>query len=231
MAFGIVNYAYAIAAALASVCVMAVLSRYIRRRQGLALFFVFFLAACVVLCLTYALRGFYEVYQAPELLLWLLQNYMYIVITVPLALFLIYPLLQQTRGQRSYYILWAVIAAIGLIALFNALMIAVSQIEFTFTDNYGLAHYRLVYLPIPNVYIITLGLDVMVSNVSLVLLAISYRKESDPFYKRRALFLFVGWTIVTYAQLLHLEPSLVILNPFALIIGTILVSIAVYFGP
>jgi len=230
MVFGIINYAYAIAAALTTVSVIAVLSRYIRRRQGLALFFVFFLVACVAISLTYALRGFYEINTDPELLLWTLSNYLYIVITVPLALFLIYPLFRQTKGQRSNYILWATVVVIGLIVVFNASMIAISQIEWTFTDNFGLNHYRLVYPLIPNIYIITLGLDVMVSNVSLVLLAISYRKESDLFYKRRALLLFVGWTIVTYGQLLLLGPSLAILNPFAIVIGAILVSTAVYVG-
>ncbi len=227
MAFGIINYAFAITTVCALVCFLAVLNRYMRQRQGLTLFFAFFLVAYAAVSLTYALRGFYEVNEAPELLLWTLSNYLYILLTVPLALFLLYPLLRQTKGQRSYYVLWAVIVAIGVIAVFNASTIAISQIEYTYTDNYGMGHYALIFAPIPLVYYITLILDVMLSNVSLVLLGLSYRKETDPFYKRRALFLVVGWTITTYGQLLLLGPSLAILNPFAIVIGAILVSTGV----
>jgi len=227
MAFGIVGYSAAFAFVCAIVCFLAVLRKYSRQRQGLTLVFAFFLAAYAMITLTYALRGFYLIGDPTEILLWTLSNYLYIVITVPLALFLLYPLLRQTKGQGSYYVLWAVIAAIAFIVVFNTSMIAISQIEFTFTDNYEFAHYRLVYPPIPNVYIITLFLDVMVSNVSLVLLGISYRKETDSFYRQKALLLVVGWAITTYGQLFFLDPSLVVLNTPAILTGAILVTIGV----
>ncbi|NWF95710.1 MAG: hypothetical protein HXY34_06175 [Candidatus Thorarchaeota archaeon] len=230
MAFGLINYGFAIVLLCALACLAALLRRYIMQRNNLTLVFSVFMTGYATTAATYTFRGFYSVGEPMELLLWIIQNYMYIVMVVPLALFLIYPLLQQRKGQKSYWSVMGLVVVILIVAVFNALMIQLSAIEYTYTDNYGLPHYALEF-PVGSgshlVYYLTLILDVAVSTISLVLLAISYKREADPFYKRKSLLLVVGWTIATYGQLLLLGPSLAIFNPFTSVAAALLVAAGV----
>ena len=175
----------------------------------------------------YAIRGFYESESPMDILLWLGTNVLYPVMVIFLAAFLTIPFLRQSKGATARTVLWIVAGSFVVVAVFNWFMIETSPVTHTYTDVWTLPHYRFDNAWVPNAYILTLALDVAIGLYSVVLLAITARRESDIFYKRKAQLIMCGWFIAIPAQLLLLVPSLTIANPPFNVLATLMMSLGV----
>ncbi len=224
MAFTLIHYSFMFGMICTALCAIVVLQRYFLRRQNIALFFALFLTTYAFACGSYAFRGFSVALDPLDIMLWQLSNYLYVVMTTSIALFMLYPLLQQTRDHRIKSSLWAIVGIIIIVIVFNLSVISIAEIQLIYIDIFGLGHYTLIYLPIPYVYYLTLIFDVIVAHIALVILAISYKRETDTRYKSRALHIFTGLIIVVYGQFTLLHPVLAVFNPLVIVIGTLLIT-------
>ncbi|MEM4735805.1 MAG: hypothetical protein QXS20_08845 [Candidatus Thorarchaeota archaeon] len=230
MAFGVLNYAFGIVMISAYACTAVTLRRYLRQRSNFVLSFVLFLLAYGTAAATYFFRGFFVRWDPMEMALWMTQNYFYVLMASSFALFMLYPLIQEQLGRRSRHLLIATIAGVIAVSILNVILISTLGVAHTYTDYYGVEHYAFEY---PSgsgnylVYYYTLAADVMMVSIGLALLAVSYRRETDAFYRRRTLMLLAGVALTTYGQLFLLTNALAILTPFTSIAGTVLMSLGV----
>ncbi|MBD3404952.1 MAG: hypothetical protein GF411_02315 [Candidatus Lokiarchaeota archaeon] len=227
MAFGLLHILFLISGVLIVGCILFLSRRYMAQKNTLTLVFTLFLISYAIIGFAYGLRGFFDPQTAPEILLWVLTNLMYPIMVVPLAVFLAYPYLQEQIGTLTGFITRLVMIFAFVVVVFNWGVIFTSDIEFTYIDLFELTHYALVSDFIPYAYYLTLLLDIVVATFSAIFLAISFKRETDSVYKQKALFLLLGWLLVSYGQLLLLSPTLAIIHPLTSMSGVILLVLGV----
>jgi len=220
------HYTYLTMSVIVSLCVALLVRRYLTQRTTLTLAFTAFMVSYAINAFLFAVRGFFLDGSPEEVLLWRLTNVMYVAMVIPLAVFLAYPYLQEKAGTTKATMVKLVIGFSFVVAIFNLMMVAVSEVDPTYVDDYGLPHYQLVSF-IPNTYVLTLFLVILVGLFSPVFLIIGARRETDSFYRNRALMLAVGWVVVIIGQVLMLNRTLVIANPFVTLAGLLLIVTAV----
>ncbi len=188
--------------------------------------FTMFMVAYALDAFFFFLRGFYALESVGDIIFWKLTNVMYPIMTAPLAVFLAYPYLKEKAGTATAWGIRLVMLYSLVVLVFNITLVAISDVSWTYNDLYGMSHFSLESF-IPHTYYLTLGLVISVALISVVFLAIAARRETDSFYKNRALLLMFGWLIVVLGQMLLLSPVLAILNPFVIITGMLLLVVGV----
>ncbi len=227
MAFGILHYGFVVTAMVVTICILLLIQRYLKNRNRLTLAFTAFLIAYAASAYSYWMRGFFDIQSAEEVLLWLFSNYMYPLMVIPLFVFLAYPYIIEKAGTNTALITKIAIAYSFMTGIFNFVIIAISNVEWTHTDPYGLSHYALNLTAIPYIYYITLVFVVSVAFFSVFLLGAAVQRETDPFYRTRALLLLIGWLCVFLGQLLLLSPTLAIVQPMVAIPRVLLIATGV----
>lgn len=183
--------------------------------------------AYVISAYVYFARGLFDLQSAGDIALWKVTNIMYPLMVVPLFIFLGYPYLIEKEGTMIALIMKLAMLYSFIISVFNFIIIGIADVQWTYDDPYGLSHYALTLIQIPYVYYITLILVVSIAFFSVILLALAFRRETDPFFKTRTLLLLIGWLSVFLGQLLLLSPTLAIVQPMVAIPGVILIAIGV----
>ncbi|TXT54793.1 MAG: membrane protein of unknown function [Candidatus Thorarchaeota archaeon] len=227
MAFGLLHYLFLVSGVLIIGCILFLSRRYSNQKNTLTLVFTLFLISYAIIAFAYGFRGLFDPQTTPEIILWILTNLMYPIMVVPLAVFLAYPYLQEKIGTPTGLITRIIMIFAFLVVVFNWGVIFTSDIEYTYIDVFGLTHYSLVSDFVPYAYYLTLFLDIVVATFSAIFLAISFRRETDSVYKQKALFLLVGWLLISYGQLLLLSATLAIIHPLTSMSGVILLVLGV----
>ncbi len=230
MALGIIHYGFAIVSVISFICAFTILQRYLKIRNNLSIPFVLFLVGLAIDSLFFFLRGFYDVGVPEEIFLWQLTNVMYVAMTLPLVAFLLYPMYIQRKTSGKGFEIVILMVIFIVVSIFDLAIIAFAEIIPTYVDPYGLAHYSFDSF-IPSTYYISLGIVIFLALFASFLLGLTAYRESEIFYKRRALLIMIGWLACVFGQILLLSPALAIANPVVLVIGAIIIAIGVIRTP
>ncbi|MEM2142919.1 MAG: hypothetical protein QXS20_04935 [Candidatus Thorarchaeota archaeon] len=226
MAFGLLHYTFLVTGVIVTVCVLVLLKRYFSQKNTMTLAFTAFMAIYMTGLLTYASRGLFDLQSAGDILLWRIGIALTGIMGVTLSIYFAYPTMKTKASVwRSRYSAFVLITSIVFLGIFLTLPF-VCDASHTYTDSYGLSHYRLEQV-VPFAYEIVIGAALITVLYVAIFLFVAMRNESDPFYRLRALQLLVGWLAITLGQALLLHPTLSILHPVVAVIGALLLVHAV----
>ena len=230
MAIGFINYAFATVGIIGLICAFTLLYRYIKNRNILAVSFFVFLFSLGIGMMMYLFRGFYEAESLEDILLWRATNVSYLGIVVPLITFLLYPIYiqQKTNGKGTGILV--VMAAFIVASVFDLVLVTTGNVVLSYVDSFGLPHYVLDSF-IPSAYTVVLVNIVIMGFIAFGLLALATIREKEPFYKRRAMLLAVGWLLCLVGQILILVPALALANPVMLTTGILMIAVGILRTP
>ncbi len=228
MAFGIVHIIYAMNAAVMTLTFVIIFKKYLTEKNKLTLIFSLVILTYAVICTIFVGRGLFDANTAGSMLFQRLYVVTMPIIGISLATFIFYPIIIQRGGFKDggavtllYTILWAV-------AFTTMFMLGTGEMTYQYSelavDLYSITWGGLSYSQI-------LSIMLVIGTTDIIGLAIMVYLESDPFFKTRALLLFVGWLMSVVGVVLVIIPGLLILNPVVFGLGGYIMAYGILRNP
>ncbi len=226
--FGIVHFTFLLGSILLGICFILTLRRYITERNFLTLIFSLFLLTYVITGVMFFARGFYTASQPEDILLFRFTLIAPMMLATLLTFFIVLPLIKQKEGTLMEKVYKAILAVVAIELVAEVFVTLTSDAVYTFTDD-SLAHYSLSPF-IPN-YALVLVFILTTAAITFILLIQMVIRETEAFYRTKALSLLIGWALVVLGQVTFLSPVTAFLNPPLGGIGMLLLAIAVLRQP
>ncbi|MFW9978252.1 MAG: hypothetical protein ACFFEJ_09250 [Candidatus Thorarchaeota archaeon] len=227
MAIGIIHILFMADAAIMTVCAMLIFRRYFEQRNILTLVFSVFLLTFALMCYSYFGRGLFEMNTDGSVLLYRISILFTLLAPFLLAVFGLYPKIlegaQSSSGNAKItIILCLVVTLISLVLAF------LGDVTYRYAVE-SMDIYQLTFGAIP--YLGILIGPVLIAILDAGIFLLMYKRETDPFYKMRAMLLFIGWVFAIVGQLSLLSPSVMLLQPLLFALGTVIMALAILRRP
>jgi len=220
MAFGLVHYVYLMVALLMSVCMLLLIRRYLQQKNKMTLVFTLFILSYLLVGFFYFGRGFFGLNTDESELIYRAGMACTALTPAILAVFMFYPMMAERQGAVAKYIA-VLLFVVWVLTLFSMSMLSLGTVIHSYSFDYFDVYYT-TFGPIP--YIGILGIPIGIALVDALAIIMMYLRESDYFYKMRAMFLLVGWLVVLAGQTLLLEASTLVLGASLTTIGVLLMA-------
>lgn len=224
MTFGIIHYAYLTEALLMTACVLLLVRRFVSQKNRMTLVFTFFILGYALLCFLYFGRGFFDQGVDGSILMYRSGMVVSAVIPAILAVFMIYPMVAAQGGLSNAKPLAFLLLVLWLMAVVAAFLLIIGTVGFSFSFN-DFDVYSTTFAPLSYTAIVAIPISVAV--VDALAMALMYMRETEAFFRMRALLLLVGWVVVLSGQVMLLSATTLVLNPVLITSGTLLMAAAI----
>ncbi len=150
------------------------------------------------------------------------------VISIILGMFVLYPVIVQRGGLRHGGVISIIFTIDWLLFISSFLMVTTGDMSYLYTEL-NADFYSISWGAVPYSFILLEMLGMGIVNVT-GLGAMTYL-ETDPFFKKRAFMLFLGYLLSLVAVLIVTIRSLVILNPIIFGLGGAVMSYGILRKP
>ncbi len=226
--FGLVHFTFLFGAIVLGICFLLILQRYLAERNFLTLIFSTFLLTYVVTGLIFFMRGLY-IENAPEdIFLFRLTLIMPMILATLMTSFIVLPLIGQKEGTTLEKVYKGLLLVIGIELVLEMIIALSADVVFTFTAD-SLAHYTLT--PFVPTYALLIFFILSTAAITFILLLQMVIKETESFYRMKALLLLIGWVFVVVGQVMFLSAATAFLNPPMGGFGMLLIAIAILRKP
>ncbi|MDF1540614.1 MAG: hypothetical protein P1Q69_17080 [Candidatus Thorarchaeota archaeon] len=210
MAFGIVYLVYALNAFVMTIVFVMLLRRYLAERNKLTLLFSLVILSVTFMCYVFIGRGFFEANDFGSIVFYKL----YVIGTTPtaalLATFMLYPLIIQAGGFAKGKFLTIALVLVWILTIITPMFVIFGDVAFTYSEL-NVDIYSVSFGPLS--YIAILASPLIIGVLDIFGFAAMAARETESFYRMRAILLMVGWTLSVIGIVIVLSPALLILNP------------------
>lgn len=228
MAFGIIHFLFLVDAIIMTICSLLLFRRYFEQRTLLTLVFSLFLFSFSIMCYAYFGRGLFEMNTEGSILLYRFSILITVLGPSLLALFVLYPIALENKGNTLGMLTKIILVIIWAITAISGFLTLIGDVAYRFTvENMDI--YQITYGFLP--YLGIMGVPVIIAIIDLLVFGVMIRKETETFYKNRAVLLFTGWLFTMIGQLSLLSAELMILHPILFGTGTFIMAFAILRRP
>ncbi len=228
MALGIIHFLFLVDAFVMTICTLLLFRRYFEQRTLLTLIFSTFLLSFSTMCYAYFARGLYAMNTEGSILLYRFSILVTVIAPALLAIFVLYPIVLEGKEGSSGQAAKLILLIGWIVTAFSVILTIIGEASYRYTVD-TMDIYQLTFGIIPYIGIL-LG-PVVIALLDAFIFGLMIRKETEPFYKTRAILLFLGWILALVGQILLLSPDFMILNPILFGAGTFIMAIAILRRP
>jgi len=221
---GLLHYFFLVDTTVTVVLTLLLVRRYVQQRNVLSLLFTFVMFSSLIFCFLMFSRGFFEANTDGSILVYRLSMIATIATPALLSVFLFYPWILEKRQAGKAGATKAVLLLLWVFAFVGMLLVSISPAVLTH-EEYSLDIYSVSFGPIS--YTLILAIPVLTVLINAVVIARMAVRESEKFYRTRAILLLLGWLLILAGELLLLVPGYVILNPILFGAGVVMMAAAV----